>query len=260
MIYSRSMALTIESARNFLFEHHQAFLGTVMDTGAHAEGAASAQPYVSAVNMVASHDSCLLLQVSRLAVHSHNLLANRACSLLLMSPDQEDFQQSPRLSVQGVAREVESHLADRYLRLFPHSRAYLDLDFYCLAVDIKEARWIEGFARAEWIEGRDLCPSSASGDLTAWNDESERALIDAVAAEFMPALQRFSDGVSSSSVDNNTLSGHTANLGAVALAAIDPWGLWLLCDGQPRRLSFDLPVQHPSRVRATIVEMLGGAE
>lgn len=250
--------MTFELARRFLFEHHQASLGTVMDSSSSEKGVARhAQPYVSAVNIIAAHDGCVLLQVSRLAVHSKNLSVNSACSLLLMSPDQEDFQQSPRLSVQGIAREVESHLANRYLRLFPHSRAYLDLDFYCLAVDVKEARWIEGFARAQWLEGRDLCPSFADGAPPAWNDAIERALIDAIAVEFTPALQRFSQGALQKGLGDSRFSGRADNLGEVVLVAIDRWGLWLVREGRPQRLRFDLPVKDPSGVRAAVVEMLG---
>jgi hypothetical protein len=235
-VYSGSMALTIESARCFLFEHHQAYLGTVMKSGVQGDGAAAPQPYVSAINTVASHDGCLLMQVSRLAVHSQNLLANGACSLLLISSNPEDFQQSPRLSVQGVVREVDSLLADRYLRLFPQSRAYLDLDFYCLAVDIKEARWIEGFARAEWIAGASLRSSSSAGSTPVWSDSIECGLIEQVSTASASALQR---------------------LGDVVVAAIDPWGLWLLCEGRPQRLSFDLPVMDPSAIGVAVAEMLG---
>lgn len=229
---------TSESARRFLFDHHHASLGTVMHEGggAHVERSGIPQPYVSAVNMLASHEGCLLLQVSRLAQHSRNLLANSACSLLLMSPDREDFQQSPRLSVQGVAGEVPSSLGSRYLRLFPHSRAYLDLDFYFLSVEVKEARWIEGFARAHWLDGSALRPAD---DLSGWNDQVELELIDQLTAEFSPTLQ----GV---------------GLGEAVFAAIDPWGLWLLREGQPRRLHFDLPAKHPSEVRATVAQMFAG--
>lgn len=254
--------MTIESARGFLFEHHQAYLGTVMDVSAETDGVASAQPYVSAVNTVASHDGCLLLQVSRLAVHSQNLVANNACSLLLMNPDSDDFQQSPRLSVQGVVRQVGSHLADRYLRLFPRSRAYLDLDFYCLAVDVKEVRWIEGFARAEWIAGADMGPLSTGGGTSAWCDDVERALVGQLTAEFGPALQRLTYGGCENDTDSrqgalDSLPASATRFGDVTLAALDPWGLWLLCDGRPQRLSFDLPVMNPSGIGPAVAEILG---
>jgi len=41
----------------------------------------------------------------------------------------------------------------------------------------------------------------------------------------------------------------------LSLAAIDPWGLWLLADGKPVRVPFEVPATTPGAVRKTLIAL-----
>ena len=222
-----NMPAVLEQARAFLYGAHQGALGSI-DNGA---------PFVSAVNLVAASDGRVLLMVSRLAEHSQNLAMNPACSILLSAAGAPDIQQGPRLTLVGDVVKVSTEQAQRYLDLFPHTEKYLDLDFYFLALNPRRARWIAGFGRAVWLEGKDLCTPPP------WGEQEGTSMIEHMNNAHVDALVAYL-----------ALSGRPP-ADSLSMAALDPWGLWLLADGEPVRVPFEVPAMTPEAVRNTLIEL-----
>lgn len=222
----RNMSFDHDEARAFLFSSRQASLGTL----------AANHPYVSAVNVVAANDGAVLFLVSRLAEHSTNLQSNDQCSLLLTAAGADDVQQAARLTLQARAEPVPTEQAGRYLALYPGAVELLKLDFYFLQARILRARWIPGVGRARWLDGE------AIGAPLPWNAVQEQAMVQHMNDDHAGVLRHCL----------HLLGGEAAE---VSLAALDPWGLWLLADGVPRRLSFDEPALTPGRVHAILTEL-----
>ncbi len=223
----RDMPALLQQAKAFLYGAHQGAMGSI-DQGT---------PFVSAVNLVASNDSQVVLMVSKLAEHSRNLQANPACSILLTEAGAADIQESPRLTLVGEVAPLSVEQAGRYLRLFPHTASYLELDFYFLALRVQRARWIAGFGRAVWLEGDKLCGS------LPWGDSTELDMVEHMNQDHADALRAYL-----------ALSGHEP-ASELTMAALDPWGLWLLADGKPVRVSFEVAATTPADIRKTLIAL-----
>lgn len=220
------MPTLLEQARSFLYGAHQGALGS-LNQGV---------PFVSAVNLIAANDGRVLLMVSELAEHSCNLKDNPQCSILLTAAGVADIQESPRLTLVGCVETVEGEQAARYLALFPHTASYLELDFYFLAVRVERARWIAGFGKAVWLEPSKLCAT------LPWDDGVEVDMVAHMNDDHRSALQSY-------------LRLADAEAEKVSMAAIDPWGFWLLADGKPLRVAFEAPATSPDQVRNTLKEL-----
>lgn len=107
----------------------------------------------------------LLLHLSRLAVHTRNLLVRPAASLVIGEPDSGDGdpQQLARLTVTGdvepIAREQSDYPASRhaYLERIPTAGPLFDFgDFELFRLRPREARFVGGFGRALTLSGKSL--------------------------------------------------------------------------------------------------------
>ena len=124
------------------------------------------EPAVSMVPFVASADARqFVIHVSGLAAHTRNLQRNPAMSLMVMADDDpvQMAQALPRLTVQGTARVLATgdvgHAVAKasYLAKFPDAADLFDFpDFNVVAVDVREARLVAGFARAHTLYPDDL--------------------------------------------------------------------------------------------------------
>ena len=114
-------------------------------------------PYVSLVLYAA--DASLgeyYLHLSRLAIHTRNLQAERRAALMIAQPDtgQADPQTLMRLSLQGAAEPLPKQSADyaaaraRYLARFPQAAPIFDLaDFDLYRLIPTEGRFIAAFGK-----------------------------------------------------------------------------------------------------------------
>jgi len=125
-----------------------AALGTVEGT----------EPFVSMTPFaVATDGRAVILHVSRLAAHTRNMLRNPAVSVLVMEPEGPGkmSQGLARVTIQGTARFLEpseaGYLAAReaYLSRFPKAAELFSFgDFGLVAVEVRSARLVGGFAQA----------------------------------------------------------------------------------------------------------------
>ena len=123
-------------------------------------------PYVSWVAFVlVSQPPGVAFHLSRLALHTRNLLADPNISLALTEPDSGHVnpQQLARLSLQGlvqqVAREASDYagLRECYLAKFPKAAPMFGFgDFDVFRFLPHRGRYVEGFGRTHEMEGEVL--------------------------------------------------------------------------------------------------------
>src|SRR5690349_16157053 len=110
------------SAKSLLRRSRQGALATVMVNGG--------DPYCSLVNVAANPDGAPLLLISRLAVHTKNILADNRVSLMLDERVAGDPLEGSRIMVAGRAEELAGEAVTlarrRYLAAHPSAEAFAD--------------------------------------------------------------------------------------------------------------------------------------
>jgi putative heme iron utilization protein len=149
----------IEATR-LLLEQRWAALATLHEGAPHASMVAyAAEPGLDG----------LLVFLSGLSAHTHDLLADPRASLVVSAPDSGsgDPQLLPRIGVQGRAIPIDRRseafppAGDRYVARFPEARPRFSLaDFVLFRFVPEEARYVGGFARATSLTGADLRASA----------------------------------------------------------------------------------------------------
>lgn len=115
-------------------------------------------PFVSLAAFAPAPDfTAFYLHISRLAVHTRDILQDPRVSLLIAEPDADatrDPQTLARLSIQGVAEEVMSEVSDYaaartlYLARFAEAAMNFRLaDFSLFRIRPNRARYVAGFGK-----------------------------------------------------------------------------------------------------------------
>lgn len=117
-------------------------------------------PYASLVAVAPDEDGAPLILISTLALHTLNLMADPACSLLLADIGEGDPSSHPRLSLMATARKVEaSAVRARYLESHPDAALYADFaDFSFWRLEPLGGHLVAGFGRIV-----DLAPAQLLG-------------------------------------------------------------------------------------------------
>lgn len=214
-------------AQAFVYQHSHAALATVDGDG---------QPLSSAVNVVSDGAGRLLLLLSDLAEHTINIRQNPAVSLMWIEEGHSDWQAAQRLSVTGSLEPVPVEEGERYLKIFPHMRDYLQLDFHFFALRPEKARWIPGFGKAVWLDGQALLPAHG------WDLAREQGMVGHMNADHSDACDHY-------------LSLLDCPGEGAEMLAVDPWGSWLLHEGKLRRLPFANRAEDAVQVREALVAL-----
>src|ERR1700676_2677962 len=108
-------------ARSLLRRSRQGALATLM--------AGSGDPYCSLVNVASHADGTPILLISRLALHTKNLLADSRISLMLDERAEGDPLEGSRIMLAGRAEQAHSDdaasLRRRYLNAHPSAEAFV---------------------------------------------------------------------------------------------------------------------------------------
>jgi putative heme iron utilization protein len=141
-------ANTLHSLATLIRSNRLAALGTLRD----------GSPFVSMVVYAVSDDlASFYLHLSRLAVHTRDLIADPRLSLLIHESDrgESDPQTLARLTIQGDAATVSNTdsqyeaIKSLYLKKFPEAEMRFGLgDFDLYRIEPKSARYVGGFAQA----------------------------------------------------------------------------------------------------------------
>src|ERR1700733_6667970 len=109
-------------ARSLLRHSRQGGLATLM--------AGSGDPYCSLVNVASHPDGAPILLISRLALHTRNILADSRVSLMLDERAEGDPLEGSRIMLAGRAEEAQGDqaamLRRRYLNAHPSAEVFAD--------------------------------------------------------------------------------------------------------------------------------------
>src|SRR5512138_3599100 len=131
-------------ARSLLRRSRQGALATLLpETG---------DPYCSLVNVASHADAAPILLISRLAVHTKNILADSRVSLMLDERVAGDTLEGARIMVAGRAEELSGEAASvarrRYLAAHPSAEAFVDFkDFSFFRIAPSGLHLVAGFGR-----------------------------------------------------------------------------------------------------------------
>lgn len=131
-------------ARSLLRRSRQGALATLM--------AGSGDPYCSLVNVASHADASPILLISRLALHTKNILADNRVSLMLDERSAGDPLEGARIMLAGRAEEAADEAAamlrQRYLNAHPSAEAFVDFgDFSFFRIVPSGAHLVAGFGR-----------------------------------------------------------------------------------------------------------------
>src|SRR5215470_4034164 len=229
------------SAKWLLRRSRQGALATVMVN--------SGDPYCSLVNVAANPDAAPLLLISRLAVHTKNILADGRVSLMLDERVAGDPLEGARIMVAGRGEELAGDAATlarrRYLAAHPSSEAFADFkDFAFFRIAPSGLHLVAGFGRII-----DLKPEQFLTDITDATDllESEASAVEHMNEDHRDAMNLYA----------------TKLLGAESAdwrcSGCDPEGMDMQAEGRTLRLEFPERVKTGAELRKILVRLAADA-
>jgi putative heme iron utilization protein len=228
-------------ARGLLRRSRQGALATLM-TG-------TGDPYCSLVNLASHPDGSPILLISRLALHTRNILSDPRVSLMLDERSAGDSLEGARIMLAGTAEEAHGEavaaLRQRYLSAHPSAEVFVNFkDFSFFQIRPKGAHLVAGFGRIEDLLASQLLTDLSGADALL---EAEQGAVDHMNADHREALSLYA----------------TKLLGAEAAdwrcTGCDPDGLDLQAGSKTLRLDFPQRVTGPDELRALLVKLAGMA-
>src|SRR3989440_5177135 len=130
-------------AKSLLRRSRQGALATLM--------AGSGDPYCSLVNLASHPDGSPILLISRLAVHTRNILSDARVSLMLDERAEGDPLEGARIMLSGRAEQADAEkdlLRRRYLNAHPSAEAFVSFrDFSFFPIRPTGTPLVAGFRR-----------------------------------------------------------------------------------------------------------------
>ena len=226
-----------KTVKSLLRRSRQGALATLM-TG-------SGDPYCSLVNVPSHPDGSPILLISRLALHTKNLLADARVSLMLDERASGDPLEGARIMLAGRAEQADgeevSLLRRRYLNAHPSAEAFADFkDFAFFRIRPTAAHLVAGFGRII-----DLKPEQF---LTEVSDAAALIAAEQGAVEHMNEDHR-----DAMNLYATKLLG--AESGDWRCTGCDPDGMDLAAGAITLRLEFPARVNGPGELRKTLVKL-----
>jgi putative heme iron utilization protein len=224
------------AVKSLLRRSRQGALATLM--------AGSGDPYCSLVNVATHPDGSPILLISRLALHTKNLLADNRVSLMLDERVEGDPLEGSRIMLSGRAEEVTSGreiVRQRYLNAHPTAEVFVDFkDFSFFRIQPTGTHLVAGFGRILDLKpGQFLTEISDAGALL----EAEQGAVEHMNTDHQEALGLYA----------------TRLLGAAAAdwrcSGIDPDGIDLQAGNRTLRLDFPERVASPGELRKMLVRL-----
>lgn len=224
-------------AKSLLRRSRQGALATLMP--------GSGAPYCSLVNIASHPDGSPILLISRLAVHTKNILADGRVSLMLDERAAGDPLEGARIMLSGRAEEAGSGdlplLRRRYLNMHPSAKAFADFkDFSFYRVSPTGTHLVAGFGRIlDLAPEQFLTPIGDAGALL----EAEQDAIDHMNEDHRDTMNLYA----------------TKLLGADAAdwrcTGVDPEGIDMQAGAATARLDFPARVTGPGDLRKMLVRL-----
>lgn len=225
-----------KAAKLLLRRSRQGALATLM--------AGHGDPYCSLVNVASHPDGSPILLISRLAIHTKNLLADSRVSLMLDERVEGDPLEGSRIMLAGRAEEVTSDreiVRQRYLNAHPTADVFVDFkDFSFFRIFPTGTHLVAGFGRILDLKPEQfLTEISDAGALL----QAEQSAVEHMNTDHQEALGLYA----------------TRLLGAAAgdwrCSGIDPDGIDLQAGNRTLRLDFPERVTSPGDLRKMLVRL-----
>lgn len=228
-------------AKSLLRRSRQGALATLMVN--------SGDPYCSLVNVSANPDAAPLLLISRLAIHTQNILADSRVSLMLDERVTGDPLEGARIMVAGRAEELSGEAAAlarrRYLAAHPSAEGFADFkDFAFFRIAPSGLHLVAGFGRIV-----DLEPTKFLTDLSdaAGLLEAEASAVEHMNQDHLEAMNLYATRLLGSDAGDWRCTG------------CDPEGMDLQADNRTLRLEFPERVRTGAELRQMLVRLAGEA-
>jgi heme iron utilization protein len=222
------------AAKKLMREARSGALGTLM--------AGSGDPYCSLVNVAMTADGTPLLLISRLAIHTKNILADPRASLMLDERKAGDPLQGARVMLMGTVAKTESQEARRrYLQYQPEAEMFAGFaDFAFYELELKGAHLVAGFGRIVDLKPQDLLTDLTGAEAMV---EAEAGAIEHMNADHADTCRLYA----------TKLLG--APDGEWRCVGCDPEGLDLQHERVGLRLPFPQRVTQPGVLRAVLKQL-----
>ena len=224
-------------ARSLLRRSRQGALATLM--------AGSGDPYCSLVNVASHPDGSPILLISRLALHTTNILGDSRVSLMLDERAEGDPLEGLRIMLAGRAEKASPDdlgiLRRRYLNAHPSAETFVNFkDFAFFRIRPSGAHLVAGFGRIVDVKPEQfLTDISDAGALL----EAEQGAIDHMNADHRDATNLYATRLLGAEIADWRCTG------------CDPEGLDLQAGAKTLRLDFPDRVTGPGELRKMLVRL-----
>jgi len=229
------------AARSLLRRSRQGALATLMP--------GTGDPYCSLVNAATLPDAAPLLLISRLALHTKNILADPRVSLMLDERVSGDPLEGSRIMVAGRAEKLSGDDATiarrRYLAAHPSAEAFADFtDFAFFRIAASGLHLVAGFGRIIDLKpAQFLTDMSDAADLLA----AEEGAVAHMNEDHREAMNLYA---------TKLLAADSADW---RCTGCDPEGMDMQADGATLRLEFPDRVKNGNDLRKMLVRLAGEA-
>ncbi len=206
----------------------------------------SGDPYCSLVNVATAHDGSPLLLISKLAIHTKNILSDPRASLMLDERKAGDPLEGARVMLMGrVAATDDAKARARYLARHPEAEMFAGFpDFGIYRMDVERVHLVAGFGRIVDLAGKDILTDVAGAEALI---EAEAGAVSHMNEDHADALELYATKL----LD--------APAGAWRCTGCDPEGLDLRLDRVGLRLPFPQRVNGSGPLRAVLVQLAQAA-
>jgi heme iron utilization protein len=224
-------------ARSLLRRSRQGALATLMP--------GSGDPYCSLVNVASHPDGSPILLISRLALHTRNLLGDARISLMLDERAEGDPLEGSRIMLAGQAEQADGDdvaiLRRRYLNAHPSSEVFVNFkDFSFFRIRPSAAHLVAGFGRIV-----DLKPAQFLTDISdaASLLEAEQGAVDHMNTDHRDAMDLYA---------TKLLGAKSADWRCIGC---DPEGIDMEAGARVLRLDFPRRIVTPAALRQVLKQL-----
>jgi putative heme iron utilization protein len=222
------------AAKGLLREARSGALATLM--------AGTGGPYCSLVNIATAADGAPLLLISRLAVHTKNILADPRVSLMLDERKPGDPLEGARVMLMGRAVATDDPAARRrYLARHPEAEMFAGFaDFGFYRIELSGAHLVAGFGRIVDLSAADILTDLAGAEILV---EAEPGIVSHMNTDHADTCRLYA---------TRLLGAPDAEWRCVGS---DPEGIELQAGRAARRLFFSHRIISPGALRQTLKEL-----
>jgi putative heme iron utilization protein len=229
-------------ARSLLRRSRQGALATLVP--------GSGDPYCSLVNVASHPDGSPILLISRLALHTRNILDDGRVSLMLDERAAGDPLEGSRIMLAGRAGEAGGGeqialLRRRYLSAHPSAEAFVDFkDFAFFRIQPSGAHLVAGFGRIVDLKPQQFLTDIAGAEALL---EAEPGAVEHMNADHRDAMNLYATKLLGAEAADWTCTG------------CDPDGMDMQAGTATLRLDFPERVTSGNELRKMLVRLAGEA-